>query len=286
MITAVEERQAGTEAYEAVEQMKNKMKRRKLKGYAPPVLLFLVILALWQSSNKLFGIEPYLLPAPTRIAQAMIDNFSSLMQASYMTFIASMGGFALSIVVGVLVAILMAQSKVVERSVYPYAVVLQTVPVVSIAPIIIVWMGPGLNSILLISFIVSVFPIITNTLTGLLSTEHNLVNLMTLYRASWWQKLWRLRIPFATPYILTGMKISSGAAVIGTIVGEYQAGIGGSDGGLGYVITVAATQLRMDYLFAAAIVSCVMGFMVFILVNMISNLILRNWHESSVEMEN
>ncbi|CAH1224775.1 Riboflavin transport system permease protein RibX [Paenibacillus plantiphilus] len=286
MITAVEERQAGTEAYEAVKQVKMKMKRRKLKGYTPPVLLFLFILVLWQSSNKLFGIEPYLLPAPTKIVQAIIDNFSSLMQASYMTFIASMGGFALSIVVGVLVAIFMAQSKVVERSIYPYAVVLQTVPVVSIAPIIIVWMGPGLNSILLISFIVSVFPIITNTLTGLLSTEHNLVNLMSLYRASWWQKLWRLRIPFATPYILTGMKISSGAAVIGTIVGEYQAGIGGSDGGLGYVITVAATQLRMDYLFAAAIVSCVMGFMVFILVNMISNLVLRNWHESSIEMEN
>lgn len=196
-----------------------------------------------------------------------------------------MTGFAAAIVVGMSVALLMSQSKLIERCIFPYAVLLQTIPIVAIAPLIVIWLGPGAPAVITISFLISLFPIITNTTAGLLSTDHNLVAMFELYNASWWQRMVKLKFPAALPYIMTGLRISSGLAVIGAIVGEFIAGIGGRGGGIGFVITEAAGRLRMPYLFAAALTSSLLGIIIFIMVSYASARFLRHWHESAVRRE-
>jgi NitT/TauT family transport system permease protein len=139
---------------------------------------------------------------------------------------------------------------VVEKSVYPYAIILQTIPNVAIAPIIVIWFGAGQNAIVTIAFLISFFPILSNTLIGLNSTDANMKNLFYLYNATNMQTMWRLRVPAAMPFIIAGLKISCSLAVVGAIVGKYIAGIGGGKGGLGYAITVAASRLQTSYLLA------------------------------------
>ena len=139
---------------------------------------------------------------------------------------------------------------------------------------------------ILIALIVAIFPIISNTTMGLLSTDHNLLNLATIYNASGWQQLVKLRLPSALPYILAGVRISSGLCVIGVIVGEWYAGTGGDSGGLGFIISVTARTNVMDELFAATLLTSALGIVVFVVVRIISHLWLRQWHESSLAREN
>jgi NitT/TauT family transport system permease protein len=136
-----------------------------------------------------------------------------------------------------------------------------------------------------IAFLISLFPIITNTTAGLTSTDHNLVAMFELYNATWFQRMTKLRFPAALPYIMTGLRISSGLAVIGAIVGEFIAGIGGMHGGIGYVITFAASRVQMPYLFAAAFASSLLGIIIFIMVSIVSARFLRHWHESAIRRE-
>lgn len=202
------------------------------------------------------------------------------------TLVDALIGLALSIVIGLLVAIVITRFKVLERGMLPYATVMQTIPIISIAPLILIWFGTGDVAIVLIALLVAIFPIISNATLGLLSTDHNLLNLATMYNANGWQQLVRLRLPFALPYILAGVRISNGLAVIGVIVGEFFAGTGGPEGGLGYIITITAKNLHMDELFAATLLASLLGVLVFVAINVISYVWLRNWHESSVRREN
>jgi NitT/TauT family transport system permease protein len=183
-------------------------------------------------------------------------------------------------------ALVMSQSKLVERSIYPFAILLQTIPLIAYAPLIVIWVGAGMNAVVTISFIIALFPMISNTIAGLTSTDHNLVSMFELYNANWWQRMVKLKLPAALPYIMTGLRISSGLAVIGAIIGEFIAGIGGLRGGLGYVIVSAANRLEMSYLFAAALCSSVLGLVIFIGISMVSARFLRHWHESAVQREN
>ncbi len=245
-----------------------------------------VMIGLWYGSVHLFEIPRYLLPMPHEIVKAGIDNWDYLWHGIRLTFTSALVGFVLACVVGVAAATVLSQSKLLERSLYPYAIVLQTIPIVAIAPMIVVWLGAGRQAIVAIAFIIAFFPIISNTTLGLTSTDHNLLNLLELYSASRWQMLVKLRIPFAIPFIVGGMRISAGLSVIGAIVGEFVAGMGGRAGGLGYQIAEAATMVRTTYLFAAAFAACGMGLLVFFAINGLSHLMLRNWHESSVTREN
>lgn len=252
----------------------------------PPIITLVIVLAAWQVLVMGFQIPSYLAPTPLETIQGGWAARDDLGVALVATLVDSLIGLALSIVLGLLAAIVITRFKALERGLLPYATVLQTIPIISIAPLILIWLGTGDVAIVLIALIVAVFPIVSNATLGLVSTDHNLLNLSTMYNASGWQQLVKLRLPFALPYILAGVRISSGLAVIGVIVGEFFAGTGGPEGGLGYVITVSAKNLQMDELFAATVLASILGILVFVAVNVISYFWLRHWHESSARREN
>ncbi|WP_332695317.1 ABC transporter permease [Halalkalibacter lacteus] len=255
------------------------------KKILPPVIAMVSFIVLWQLVVTLIGTPHYILPKPTDIYEAAVKNWSNLSDALTTTIISAVSGFILSVIGGIGVAVLMASSKLVERSFYPYAIILQTIPVVAIAPIIVIWFGSGMNAIVIIAFTIGFFPMLSNTLIGLNTTDHNMKNLFYLYNASRWQVMWKLRFPAALPYIIAGAKISCTLAVVGAIVGEYIAGVGGGAGGLGYAITVAASRLQTPYLFALGLSAAVLGIAFFLLVSYISRIFLGSWHESEMEQE-
>ncbi|WP_364149794.1 ABC transporter permease [Paenibacillus sp. LPE1-1-1.1] len=256
---------------------------RMAKQMIPPLIVFILFAGGWELIVRLVGTPPYILPKPSDILESAVHNWSNLVTSVTTTIVEALIGFALSVVLGVAVAIVLALSKTVEKSVYPYAIILQTIPVVAVAPIIVIWFGAGINAIVIISFLISFFPILSNTLIGLNSTDQNMKNLFYLYNAGKLQTIWRLRFPAALPYLMAGLKISCSSAVVGAIVGEYIAGIGGGKGGLGYGITVAATRLETPYLFACGLAASLLGIAFFLLINYFSNRLLRSWHESAMK---
>jgi NitT/TauT family transport system permease protein len=254
--------------------------------YVPPAVVLVILLGTWQGITVLFNVPSYILPSPVAVAEGFVTNASELLTATYYTLRDALAGFALSIIVGVLIAMILAQSRMLERAISPYATMLQTIPIIAIAPIINLLIGANEAAVSLIAFIIAVFPIISNTTLGLTSVDHNLLNLFQMYNASRWQMLWKLRLPNALPYLLAGVRISSGLAVIGAFVGEVFAGTGGDQGGLGYIILVAGNRMQMDVLIAAALLSAALGIAIFLAVNAVNYWILHNWHESATRREN
>jgi len=278
------------EAHMITEQRKQppapNLKSRKLfKNWIPPLAVLVLFLCAWQFGLQLLDIPSYLLPKPTDVMEAARLNMENLQAAALTTAIESLIGFLLSVVFGIAGAIVLASSRIVERSFYPYVIILQTIPIVAIAPIIVIWFGAGMNAIVIITFLMGFFPMLSNTLIGLRATDRNLRNLFKIYHASRLQTLVRLRLPAALPYIVGGLKISCTLSVIGTIVGEYIAGIGGSQGGLGYAITMAATRLETPYLFACGLAVSLLGIVFYLLVSLLAKVLLSSWHESEMKME-
>jgi len=244
--------------------------------------IFAALLLLWIAIIHLFHIPPYLLPSPAQVARAAAANLPSLLTSLGITAAAAAGGLLASIAIGVLIALLFAQSRWVRRMFYPYTILLQTVPIVAIAPLILMWIGAGIFSVGLIAFIICLSPIIANTTQGLISVDRNMVDLFTMNKASRGQILLRLRLPHALPSLFTGIRISSGIAVIGAITGELFAGstrVG--VGGLGYAIQYASAQLQTDYLFALVATATVLGFAFFFTVMFLEWYFLHKWHESA-----
>ncbi|QCR30974.1 ABC transporter permease [Lysinibacillus sp. SGAir0095] len=278
-----------TNGEELVNESSNlKVQRDKYKfslKYLGPILALVIFLSLWQFIPAMLDIKPFILPKPTDVMAAALEDWHLLWPAMQITIVESVIGFVLSAVVGIGISVLLASSRVLEISLYPYAVILQTIPIVAIAPIIVIWFGSGFNSIVIISFLIGFFPIVSNTLMGLNSVDKNMSDLFKLYNASKWQTMMKLRIPAAMPFIMSGLKISCTLAIIGSITGEYIAGIGGGKGGLGYAITVAAVQLKTPYLFACAIAGALFGIVFYLLVSMASRLVLKSWHESAMKVE-
>lgn len=266
--------------------MKQNTAWNKIKQiYLGPIIAFILFIAIWQTVPVLLGLKPFILPKPTDVVNAAIIDWHLLWPAVQITVVESIIGFLVSAVIGILVSVLLASSKILERSIYPYAIILQTIPVVAVAPIVVIWFGAGFNSIIVISFLIGFFPVISNTLMGLNSVDKNMDDLFTLYNASKWQRMWKLRIPSALPYIMAGLKISCTLSIVGAIVGEYIAGIGGGKGGLGYSITVAAVQVKTAYLFACGIAAAILGIVFYLLVSLFANFMLKSWHESAMKNE-
>jgi NitT/TauT family transport system permease protein len=220
-------------------------------------------------------VKGYLVPAPSSIFLAIVNNWSELAAALGKTSAAALLGFAMSTSAGIAIAVFLSSSRAIQRAFYPYAVFFQTVPIIAIAPLLVIWFGYGMRTVVASAFIVSIFPVIANTLTGLLSTDPALRDLFRLYGASTPVTLFKLRFPAALPQILTGLRVASGLAVIGAIVGEF---IGGQ--GLGSVVDVARTQQRTDKVFAAVLLASLLGLALFGLINLISAMTLRRWHAS------
>jgi NitT/TauT family transport system permease protein len=247
----------------------------------PPVGLFLAIVALWQIVAVASGVEAFLVPRPTSVLEAAVERRGDLLAASGRTAGAALCGFALSLAAGTLTGIAFSQSGIVRRSFYPYAIFLQTVPSVALAPLVILWFGPGFASVVVVAFVISLFPIITNSTAGLLAVDRNLLELFEMSNASRLQTLVKLRLPNSIPQIITGAKISSGLSVIGAIVGEFSAGIGNNQFGLGYLILQNNAQLKTAYLFAAVLATMLLGVAIFGTVSLIGESILRLWYAPS-----
>jgi NitT/TauT family transport system permease protein len=243
---------------------------------APPVLFSILVGLAWHGAVLLFDIQPYLLPGPLDVSTAVAANLPMLVNAASLTAQAALSGFLLSFVVGFLVAVLFSQSRIAERSLYPYAIFLQTVPIVAIAPLILLWIGHGLVGVIVVAFIISLFPIIANTTAGLTSVDAELLDLFALNEASRWQVLIKLQVPHAVPAMLTGARISCGLSVIGAIVGEIFAGYG-TDFGLGYLILMTNAQSKTPYLFASVLFSTTLGLIFFGAVAGLSRTVLDRW---------
>jgi len=244
--------------------------------------VFAALLALWQLVLWIFHVPSFMLPSPHSVERAVRARYSSLLNSLAITAEESAGGLVASIVVGVLVALVFAQSRWVRKMLYPYTLLLQTVPIIAIAPLIIMWVGAGIPAVILIAFIISVAPIIANTTQGLISVDENLVHLFLMHNASPRQLLFKLRLPHAVPDLFVGVRIASGIAVIGAIIGELFAGSSRvGEGGLGYSILYASSQLQTDYMFALVLAATVLGFSFLFLVMFLEWHFLHRWHESA-----
>jgi NitT/TauT family transport system permease protein len=244
--------------------------------------VFAALLALWQLVLWVFHVPSFMLPSPWAVVRAASVRFPVLLNSLAITAEESAGGLAASIAVGVLVALLFAQSRWVRKMLYPYTLLLQTVPIIAIAPLIIMWVGAGIAAVILIAFIISVAPIIANTTQGLISVDENLAHLFLMHNASRRQLLFKLRLPHAVPSLFVGIRIASGIAVIGAIIGELFAGsVRVGEGGLGYSILYASSQLQTDYMFALVVAATVLGFSFLFLVMFLEWYFLHRWHESA-----
>ena len=260
--------------------------RQRLSTLADALGVFAALLLVWQIILWIFRVPPFMLPSPWAVARAVGARFPSLLAALAITAVESGTGLVASIVVGVIVALFFAQSRWVRRMLYPYTILLQTVPIVAIAPLILMWVGAGTPAVALIAFLISLAPIIANTTQGLVSVEENLVHLFLMHNATPAQLLFKLRLPHAVPSLFVGIRIASGISVIAAITGELYAGsssVGG--GGLGYSILYASSQLQTDYLFALVLAATVLGFSFFFLVMFLEWYFLHRWHESALTME-
>ena len=248
-------------------------------------MIGILALALWEATVRLREIPHYVLPGPLLIAQTLVADWPTLAGSLLITLRITFAALVAAVTVGVALAVLFAQSRWLERALFPYAVVLQVTPVVSIAPLIIIWANDVNLSLLICAWIVAFFPILSNTILGLNSADHNLVDLFRLYRAGRWQTMRYLRLPAALPYFLGGLKISGGLALIGAVVAEFVAGTGGSASGLAYRILESGFQLRIPRMFAALALISASGVAIFLATSWISHLLLRRWHESAIKRE-
>jgi NitT/TauT family transport system permease protein len=251
-----------------------------------PIVVGILILGGWEAMVRVKGIPPYILPGPILIAQTLVNDWGTLSESLLITLRITFAALIAAVTAGVSLAVIFTQSKWLEMSLFPYAVILQVTPIVAIAPLIIIWVGDIKLSLLICAWIVAFFPILSNTIVGLNSADHNLINLFQLYRASRWQTMRYLRFPAALPYFLAGLKISGGLALIGAVVAEFVAGSGGSASGLAYRILESGYQLRIPRMFAALLLISMSGIAIFFVTSAIAHFALRHWHESAIAREN
>lgn len=253
--------------------------RKWLGLILPPIAIAVLLTVAAELYVRKAQVPEYLVPAPSAVWKAAQATHQELARALWQTTLATLIGFGSSAVAGIALALLLSSAKVIRNALYPYTIFFQTVPVIAIAPLLVIWLGPGLWAVVVCAFIVSVFPVIANTLTGLLSTDPALRDLFQLYGAGWFARLWKLRLPWATPNILTGLRIAAGLAVIGTIVGEFVAG-DLSEPGIGITIVTAAKVGDTATVFAAILIASLLGLVMLSLLNVVGYLLLRHWHAS------
>jgi NitT/TauT family transport system permease protein len=257
---------------------------RRLRDLAtrlvPPLCAALAMLAIWELWVRWTDPPRFLFCAPSEIWRDATGRAGELARATWNTAVAVAWGFSLSAVVGVAAGVILCSSRLLERALYPFTVVLQTVPLVAIAPMLVIWLHAGVEAVAICAFIVSLFPVITNTLIGIRSIPNPQVELFRLYRARPWAILFKLELPGAVPSIMAGLRIAAGLAVIGAVVGEFVAGELGAERGLGIVVVVAAKQGELPMLFAAVALASLLGIAMVGAVNAAAYLLMHRWHVS------
>jgi NitT/TauT family transport system permease protein len=254
----------------------------RLLRFAAPALVALVALSLWQALVVAYDVPAYLVPSPLVVARTLVADRVLLFDSLGVTLAIALTALAISVVLGTLVALLFVQSRWIEMSLFPYAVLLQVTPIVAIAPLIIIWVDDTQVALVLCAVVVAIFPIVSNTTLGLRSVDPGLLNLFRMCRATRAQVLLRLRVPSALPYFFGGLRIASGLALIGAVVAEFVAGTGGHGAGLAYQILLAGIQLNIPRLFAALTLIALAGVALFAATVWLSRLALARWHESEV----
>jgi NitT/TauT family transport system permease protein len=244
-----------------------------------------LLLALWESVIRVKNIPPYILPGPLAIAQSLWTDGPSLLGSLLVTLRVTLAALAAAAIVGAAIAVLFSLSRILELSLLPYAVILQVTPIVAIAPLIIIWVREPFLALLVCAWIVAFFPVVANTTVGLNSADRNLLALFRLYGASQIQILRYLKLPTALPYFLAGLRISGGLALIGAVVAEFVAGTGGAETGLAFRILEAGYRLAIPRLFAALFLLSLTGIVIYLVLDAVSRVLLRHWHESALEEE-
>ena len=250
-----------------------------------PIAIMVLAIFLWDRIVVWNGIPHYILPRPVNVLEAFVEDWRLLLSSLLTTLRITGLSLLLAVVGGVGLAVLFAQSKWVEMSFFPFAIVLQVTPIVAIFPLINIYVDNQTAKLLLCAWIVAFFPILANTTLGLNSVDRNLRDLFKLNGATRWQELWHLRLPAAMPYFLGGLKIAGGLALIGAVVAEFVAGSSGQSSGLASRIIEAGYRLKTARLFAALILISFTGIVIFMATTWISHMILRRWHESALKQE-
>ena len=251
---------------------------KRYLSFMAPIITFLLLLCAWELIVNFQNIPKYILPAPTDIFASLILNYSDLLRSTFITFRITFFAFMIASLLAIFIAILFSQSKIIELSLYPIAVIFQVTPVVAIAPLILIWVGldNAEFAILILAIIVAFFPVLANTNLGIRSVEKNLSELFSLYEANRFQRLFKLQLPYALPFILTGMKTSIGLALIGSVVAEFVAGSGTSTG-LAWRIIEAGNRLDVPKLFAALILLVVLVVILFLIMSLFEKILLKRW---------
>lgn len=258
----------------------------KLLRIVVPVAMLLALIGLWAWYVQAYNVPKYILPSPQLVAQAMITDWPILGAALLVTLKITFAALGIALVGGVVLAILLSQSKWIELALSPYMVILQVTPIVAIAPLILIYAPSTQVALLICAWIVAFFPVLSNTTQGLKSTDHNLLNLFELYGASPIQTLWLLKLPAALPFFLAGLRIAGGLALIAAVVAEFAAGSAGAGSGLAFRLLESQYRLNIPRLFAALLLLCATGVAIYGATALISHLLLRRWHESAIRREN
>ena len=255
------------------------------RRWLPAVGLGAALLGLWQLAVQAWEVPAYLVPSPLRVAQALSEDGPLLMAAWLNTVRVTLLSMAVATGLGVAVALAFVQSRRLERALFPYAVLLQVTPIVSVAPLVIIWVKDTTWALVWCATLAAIFPVISNSTLGLRSVDVGLLNYFRLQRASRWLVLWRLRIPSALPYFFGGLRISAGLSLIGAIVAEFVAGAGGSGTGLAYQILQSGYQLNIPRMFAALALIAVTGVLLFLITSALTKWALGGWHPSEWDLD-
>jgi NitT/TauT family transport system permease protein len=261
------------------------LQRPNVQRIVYPALVLVVLLAAWQALVSAFDLPVYLVPSPGKVLATLIDDRVILGLAWFVTVKITLLSFLLATLIGVAISFVFVQSRLIETALFPYAVLLQVTPIVAIAPLIIIWVHDATAAMVLCASLVALFPIIANTTLGLRSVDADLLSCFRLMRATRWQTLVRLRIPSALPYFFGGLRISSGLALIGAVVAEFVAGVGGTGAGLAYQILQAGFRLNIPRMFAALLLIAATGVALFAAMGWVTTRMLGGWHASETAAE-
>src|SRR5215510_2539322 len=248
--------------------------RRLTWSWLPAALIVLVLLGVWEGYVRLWAVPKWLLPAPSVIAMTLVVSRGLLLDYTLVTFVEVVIGFGLSLLGGVLLACGIAASRTLERALYPFVIASQMVPIIVIAPLLLIWVGYGLAPKVIVVALTAFFPIVVNMVDGLRSVDPDVVNLLRTMGASRWQIFVKVQMPTSLPFLFSGLRVAMAVSVIGAVIGEWV----GSSQGLGYLMIRSKPQFLTERVFAAIVILSVMGLALFVLVGVIEKLAIPWWH--------
>ena len=260
-------------------------RRERILSWVMPIVAISLAIVAWEWAVWFYEIPHYLIPAPSLIAETLVKDGPSLMVSAWFTVKLTFMSLALAIIGGGLLGALFALSRPVEMSLFPFAVILQVTPVVTIAPLILIYVDSTFAALLICAWIVAFFPILSGTVMGLRSADHNLRDLFTLYRATPWQRLRYLLAPSALPYFMSALKVAGGLSLIGAVVAEFVAGAAGQNTGLASRIIESSFRSEIPRMFAALVLVSALGIVIFLMTSWLSRRVLGHWHESEIRRD-